>query len=104
MGTAQHELSSNAFNLVLSDLRLPDGDGILLLTWMRENFIMTPFIVMTGYGDVQTAVDAIKLGAFDYLCKPINPSVLQQKIDMALLQKEEKKNEKRPVRKMEEKK
>lgn len=104
VGTAQHELSSNAFNLVLSDLRLPDGDGILLLTWMRENFIMTPFIVMTGYGDVQTAVDAIKLGAFDYLCKPINPSVLQQKIDMALLQKEEKKNEKRPVRKMEEKK
>lgn len=102
--TAQHELSSNAFNLVLSDLRLPDGDGILLLTWMRENFIMTPFIVMTGYGDVQTAVDAIKLGAFDYLCKPINPSVLQQKIDMALLQKEEKKTEKRPVRKMEEKK
>lgn len=104
VGTAQHELSSNAFNLVLSDLRLPDGDGILLLTWMRENFIMTPFIVMTGYGDVQTAVDAIKLGAFDYLCKPINPSVLQQKIDMALLQKEEKKNEKRPVRKMEDKK
>lgn len=104
VGTAQHELSSDAFNLVLSDLRLPDGDGILLLTWMRENFIMTPFIVMTGYGDVQTAVDAIKLGAFDYLCKPINPSVLQQKIDMALLQKEEKKNEKRPVRKMEEKK
>lgn len=104
VGTAQHELSSNAFNLVLSDLRLPDGDGILLLTWMRENFIMTPFIVMTGYGDVQTAVDAIKLGAFDYLCKPINPSVLQQKIDMALLQKEEKKNEKRPVRKMEERK
>ena len=104
VGTAQHELSSNAFNLVLSDLRLPDGDGILLLTWMRENFIMTPFIVMTGYGDVQTAVDAIKLGAFDYLCKPINPSVLQQKIDMALLQKEEKKNEKRTVRKMEEKK
>lgn len=104
VGTAQHELSSNAFNLVLSDLRLPDGDGILLLTWMRENFIMIPFIVMTGYGDVQTAVDAIKLGAFDYLCKPINPSVLQQKIDMALLQKEEKKNEKRPVRKMEEKK
>lgn len=102
--TAQHELSSNAFNLVLSDLRLPDGDGILLLTWMRENSIMTPFIVMTGYGDVQTAVDAIKLGAFDYLCKPINPSVLQQKIDMALLQKEEKKTEKRPVRKMEEKK
>ncbi len=98
-------MSSIAFNLVLSDLRLPDGDGILLLTWMREKSIMIPFIVMTGYGDIQTAVDAIKLGAFDYLCKPINPSVLQQKIDMALIQnKEENKKEKRPVRKLEEKK
>lgn len=102
--SARQELLSNTFSLVLSDLRLPDGDGIMLLTWMREKSIMTPFIIMTGYGDVQTAVDAIKLGAFDYLCKPVNPSVLQQKIDMALLQKEEKKLEKKPVRKIEEKK
>ncbi len=83
---AKQELQNNTYNLVLSDLRLPDGDGIIFLTWMRENNIMTPFIIMTSYSDVQTAVSAMKLGAFDYLQKPINPTILQQKIEMALSQ------------------
>ena len=77
------------FDLILSDLRLPDGDGIMFLTYLREKKIMTPFIIMTGYADVQTAVNAIKLGAFDYLKKPIVPEVLQQKIEMALKEEEE---------------
>lgn len=81
---AKQELLVENFDLVLSDLRLPDGDGIVLLTWMRENKMYTPFIIMTSYSDVQTAVYAMKMGAFDYLSKPINPAVLQQKIDMAL--------------------
>jgi two-component system response regulator HydG len=76
---------NSSFDLVLSDLRLPDGDGIIFLTWMRENKIMTPFIIMTNYSDVQTAVLAMKLGAFDYLQKPINPTLLQQKIEMAMI-------------------
>lgn len=76
--------ASQQFDLILSDLRLPDGDGIMFLTYLREKKIMTPFIIMTGYADVQTAVNAIKLGAFDYLKKPIIPEMLQQKIDMAL--------------------
>lgn len=83
---AKQELQTNHFDLVLSDLRLPDGDGIFLLTWMRENKIMNPFIIMTSYSDVQTAVLAMKLGAFDYLQKPINPTILQQKIELALTQ------------------
>lgn len=82
--TAKLEFSNSGFDLILSDLRLPDGDGIMLLTWLRENNIMSPFIIMTSYSDVQTAVLAMKLGAFDYLQKPINPIILQQKIDMAL--------------------
>lgn len=81
---AKLKFQNSKFDLILSDLRLPDGDGIIFLTWMRENKIMTPFIIMTNYSDVQTAVLAIKLGAFDYLQKPINPTILQQKIDMAL--------------------
>lgn len=81
---AKSEFNNSDFDLILSDLRLPDGDGIILLTWLRENNIMTPFIIMTNYSDVQTAVLAMKLGAFDYLQKPINPALLQQKIDMAL--------------------
>ena len=74
------------FDLILSDLRLPDGDGIMFLTSLREKKVMTPFIIMTGYADVQTAVNAIKLGAFDYLKKPIIPEMLEEKIETALKQ------------------
>ena len=81
---AKSEFADTTFDLILSDLRLPDGDGIIFLTWLRENNIMTPLIIMTSYSDVQTAVLAMKLGASDYLQKPINPTILQQKIEMAL--------------------
>ena len=87
---AKTEISSKPFNLILTDLRLPDGDGILLMTWVRERIkSMVPIIVMTGYAEVQTAVSAMKLGAFDYLKKPINPSVLEEKIAAALASTEE---------------
>src|SRR5690554_7242714 len=84
MRSAQESLSkSEKFDVVLSDLRLPDGDGIMLLSWLNEQGMTTPVIIMTGYGEVQTAVSAIKLGAFDFLEKPINPSLLSKKIDAA---------------------
>ena len=82
---AKKEISSRDFDLILTDLRLPDGDGILLMSWVREHLkSRVPFIVMTGYAEVQTAVSAMKLGAFDYLKKPINPSLLEEKIVAAL--------------------
>ena len=82
---AKNEISSSNYSLIITDLRLPDGDGILLMTWVREKMkSRVPIIVMTGYAEVQTAVSAMKLGAFDYLKKPINPSVLQEKIEAAL--------------------
>lgn len=80
MEAAREVLSKSEFKLILSDLRLPDGDGIMLLDWLNEEGLEVPVIIMTGYGDVQTAVSAIKLGAFDYLEKPVNPSILTQKI------------------------
>ncbi len=87
---AKIEISSHSFDLILTDLRLPDGDGILLMTWVREKMkSKVPFIVMTGYAEVQTAVSAMKLGAFDYLKKPINPSILEEKIVAALESSEE---------------
>ena len=86
MEKAFQAVNSCQYELILSDLRLPDGDGIIFLTYLREKNILTPFIIMTGYADVQTAVNAIKLGAFDYLKKPIIPEVLQQKIELALKQ------------------
>ncbi len=96
--SAKEFLLTESYDLVLSDLRLPDGDGIMLLVWMNEKRIQTPVIIMTGYGEVSTAVSAIKLGAFDFLEKPINPSVLQQKVESALKVPSQKEKEDRSKR------
>lgn len=74
---------TESYGLILSDLRLPDGDGIMLLNWLNEKRLPVPVIIMTGYGEIQTAVSAIKLGAFDFLEKPINPEILTRKIEAA---------------------
>lgn len=87
---AKKEVEKGDYKLILTDLRLPDGDGIVFMSWVREkidNKIQT--IVMTGFAEVQTAVLAMKMGAFDYLRKPINTSVLQAKIEAALKAEEE---------------
>ena len=81
LNSAREALSQREYDVVLSDLRLPDGDGIMLLEWMKERRMNTPVIILTGYGEIRTAVTAIKLGAFDFLEKPVNPSVLKQKIE-----------------------
>ena len=56
-------------DIVVSDLRLPDGDGIDLLRWMRKEGMMQPFIIMTDYAAVHTAVESIRLGSLDYIPK-----------------------------------
>lgn len=81
---ARKLITSRDFSLILSDLRLPDQDGMQLLTWMRELEINTPFIMMTSYGEIQNAVTAMKLGATDYIKKPIQPDELLNKINEAL--------------------
>lgn len=81
---AREKLDKEQFDLVLSDLRLPDSDGIMLLHWAREQNLTMPFIIMTSYGEIQSAVAAMKLGAEDYLQKPINPTILKSKIEQAL--------------------
>lgn len=73
-----------AYDLVLSDLRLPDRDGLELLAWMHKNNMLIPFIVMTNYAEVQNAVLAMKSGAADYIAKPIQPDILLSKIKDAL--------------------
>jgi two-component system response regulator HydG len=78
------DLLKTDFKLIMTDLRLPDGDGIMLLTWIKEKGISTPVIIMTSYGEVQSAVAAIKLGALDYMEKPINPDILKSKMNEAL--------------------
>ena len=79
-------------DLVLSDLRLPDHDGLRLLAWMHEHSINAPFIVMTNYAEVQNAVLAMKSGAADYIAKPVQPDILLQKINDAMEQNTQQSN------------
>lgn len=79
-------------DLVLSDLRLPDHDGLRLLAWMHEHIINAPFIVMTNYAEVQNAVLAMKSGAADYIAKPVQPDILLQKINDAMEQNAQQSN------------
>lgn len=79
-------------DLVLSDLRLPDHDGLRLLSWMHEHSINAPFIVMTNYAEVQNAVLAMKSGAADYIAKPVQPDILLQKINDAMMQNTQQSN------------
>lgn len=85
VGAAVKLLVDTSVDLVLSDLRLPDHDGLRLLKWMREHNNNAPFIVMTNYAEVQNAVLAMKSGAADYIAKPVQPDILLQKIKDALL-------------------
>ena len=81
---ARKHIESQTVDLVLSDLRLPDYEGIDLLKWMNDRGINIPLIIMTGYADIQSAVLAMKLGARDYIAKPVNPEELLKKISEAL--------------------
>ncbi len=78
------EKVENGFDLVLSDLRLPDHDGIFLLQWMRKHGVQVPFIVMTSYAEIQNVVLAMKSGATDYVAKPFHPDILLEKIKEAI--------------------
>ena len=81
---ARKHLETEKVDLVLSDLRLPDHDGTDLLRWLADKDYDVPLIIMTGYADIQTAVQAMKLGASDYVAKPVNPDELLRKIGEAL--------------------
>ena len=86
---AKRKIEEETFDLVLSDLRLPDSDGIDLLKWMKNNHLSLPLIMMTGYAEIQTAVQAMKSGASDYIAKPLNPEELLNKIRESLLMERE---------------
>lgn len=76
------------FDVILTDLRLPDQDGLHLLKTVKAADPGIQVILMTGYADIQTAVLSIKLGAFDYVSKPVIPDEILKKIQEALEKKE----------------
>ena len=73
-------LRKESFDLILSDVRLPQGDGIKLLEWINREKMDIPFVIMTGYASVTDAVKAIKMGARDYLAKPVHHEQLVEMV------------------------
>ncbi len=85
---ARQLLSQRSFDLVITDERMPMMSGSELLRWMRENAPETPVVVLTAFGSIQTAVEAIKLGAADYLTKPLkSPDELRLVVSRLLEQR-----------------
>src|SRR5690606_26953431 len=80
---AQKKLGEH-FDLVLCDMRLPDGDGLDLLEWLQVRKPGVPCAVITAHGNVETAVRALKLGAFDFVSKPLDVAHLRRMITSAL--------------------
>jgi two-component system response regulator PilR (NtrC family) len=81
---AKSLLNDKKFDLCLTDMRLPDGDGLDLVAWMQKNTPGIPVAVITAHGNVETAVQALKLGAFDFLSKPLDLQHLRSIVDNAL--------------------
>src|SRR5215475_7473009 len=84
VGTARRLLKSEPFDLCLTDMRLPDGDGLDLVAWIQENHSSVPVAVITAHGNVESAVRALKLGAFDFVSKPLDLGVLRKLVGSAI--------------------
>jgi two-component system response regulator PilR (NtrC family) len=84
VASAKKYLSSDAFDLCLTDMRLPDGDGLELVDWMQHEAPGTPVAVITAHGSVETAVRALKLGAFDFVSKPLDLNDLRKLVTAAM--------------------
>lgn len=87
---AEELIKNRKFDIVLTDIRLPDSDGLAILKLVKEIHFDTQVILMTGYTDIKTAVKAMKTGAYDYVGKPINPDEILHTIEQALKKKSEK--------------
>ena len=72
------------FDLCLTDMRLPDGNGIELVKFMQQHFPHVPVAMITAHGDMDSAIDALKAGAFDFVSKPVDLQVLRSLMDTAL--------------------
>ena len=83
---ASAELEGGEYALVITEINLADGDGFQLLDIIRQNFPQTVVVVITGYGTIESAVRAIKMGAYDYLTKPINDDELRLVVARAVKQ------------------
>lgn len=81
---AKSILKNYSIDLCLTDMRLPDGNGIDLVEHIQKNFPSTPVAMITAYGSMDTAIKALKVGAFDFVSKPIDLKMLRHLVDGAL--------------------
>jgi len=89
---AKDILTNQTIDLCLTDMRLPDGNGIDLVTHIQQNCPTIPVAVITAYGSMDTAIKALKAGAFDFVSKPIDLKMLRQLVDGALRLAQEQKS------------
>ena len=78
---AKQKVKEQPFDLILCDIRMPDADGFDFLSWVKKYDSDILVIMMTGYADIESAVESMKSGAVDYISKPIEPEQLFKKID-----------------------
>jgi two-component system response regulator PilR (NtrC family) len=81
---AKEALGNRRFDICLTDMRLPDGDGLDLVRWMQRHAAGVPVAVITAHGNIETAVQALKLGAFDFVSKPLDLNNLRNIVGNAL--------------------
>ena len=84
VAAATRELRANSFDLCLTDMRLPDGDGLGIVEWIQTHKPQIPVAVITAHGNIETAVRALKLGAFDFISKPLDVTGLRRLIGATL--------------------
>src|SRR5882762_4830644 len=84
VASAQRLLMAERFDLCLTDMQLPDGDGLELVKWMQQYSPTVPVAVITAHGNMETAVRALKLGAFDFVSKPLDLAGLRKLVATAL--------------------
>ena len=82
--SARQLLSTQSFNLCLTDMRLPDGNGLELVEYIQKEHSQTPVVVITAHGTTETAIKALKSGAFDFVSKPIDLQKLRDLVTSAL--------------------
>lgn len=84
MSEAMALLQSQHFDLCLTDMRLPDGDGMSIVRHIQQHYTSTPVAMITAYGSLDTAINALKAGAFDFLTKPVDLTRLRELVSTAL--------------------
>ena len=84
LATARSLLAKHQPNLCLTDMNLPDGNGIELVQWIQEHSPCTPVAVITAYGSMDTAIESLKAGAFDFVSKPVELPRLRELVNSAL--------------------